>query len=94
MILVLNFGSQFAHLIARRVRDMGVRAEILPFDAKAFWAIIKLAIFASTFAFILFTYSVRNIGINKSNIFINVIPVFVAVIAYVVLGDKLNFHQR
>lgn len=33
MIVVLNFGSQFAHLIARRVRDMGVRAEILPHDA-------------------------------------------------------------
>jgi drug/metabolite transporter (DMT)-like permease len=65
----------------------------IPFDAKAFWAIIKLAIFASTFAFILFTYSVRNLGINKSNIFINVIPVFVAVIAWFVLGDQLNFHQ-
>lgn len=65
----------------------------VPFDAKAFWAIIKLAIFASTFAFILFTYSVRNIGINKSNVFINVIPVFVAIIAYVILGDQLNFHQ-
>jgi len=63
------------------------------FDAKAFGAIIKLAIFASTFAFILFTYSVRNIGINKSNIFINVIPVFVAIFAYLILGDQLNFHQ-
>lgn len=65
----------------------------IPFDAKAFWAIIKLAIFASTFAFMLFTYSVRNLGINKSNTFINVIPICVAIIAYIVLGDKLNFHQ-
>lgn len=32
MIVILNFGSQFVHLIARRVRDLGVRAEILPFD--------------------------------------------------------------
>jgi drug/metabolite transporter (DMT)-like permease len=65
----------------------------VPFDAKAFGAIIKLAIFASTFSFILFTYSVRNMGINKSNIFINIIPVFVAVFAYLILGDQLDFHQ-
>ena len=63
------------------------------FNAKAFWAIIKLAIFASTFAFILFTYSVRNMGINKSNTFINVIPICVAIFAYIILGDQLNFHQ-
>ncbi len=33
MVIILNFGSQFAHLIARRIRDLGVQAEILPFDA-------------------------------------------------------------
>lgn len=33
MVIVLNFGSQFAHLIARRVREFGVKAEVLPFDA-------------------------------------------------------------
>lgn len=66
---------------------------LIDFNPEAFWAIIKLAIFASTFAFILFTYSIRNIGINKSNTFINVIPVFVAIFAYFVLGDVLNFHQ-
>ena len=33
MVIILNFGSQFAHLIARRVRDLGVKAEILRFDA-------------------------------------------------------------
>jgi len=35
MIAVLDFGSQFAHLIARRVRDLGVKTLIFPFDIPA-----------------------------------------------------------
>ncbi|MEK6843447.1 MAG: glutamine-hydrolyzing GMP synthase, partial [Candidatus Micrarchaeota archaeon] len=35
MIIVLNFGSQFAHLIARRVRELGRYSQIVPYDISA-----------------------------------------------------------
>jgi len=65
----------------------------MPFDASAMIAIFKLALFASTVAFIFFTYSVRHLGITKSNMFVNMIPVFTALFAWQVLGDALTVQK-
>ena len=56
-------------------------------------ALILLAIFASTLAFICFTYALNHLGITKSNIFINGIPVFTAIFAYFVIDEVLNFQK-
>lgn len=64
-----------------------------PFHPEAFRAIIFLAVFASTLAFVFFTQSIRNIGVTRSNTFINLIPVFVAILSFFILNDKLGFQQ-
>jgi drug/metabolite transporter (DMT)-like permease len=65
----------------------------VPFHREAFMAIIKLAIFASCFAFILFTYGVKNMGVNNSNMFVNIIPVFTAIFAWFILDEPLPFQK-
>lgn len=64
-----------------------------PFHPQAFRAILLLAVFASTLAFMLFTQSIRKIGVNRSNTFVNLIPVFVAVLSFFVLNEELGFQK-
>jgi drug/metabolite transporter (DMT)-like permease len=64
-----------------------------PFHPQAFRAIVLLAIFSSTLAFVFFTQSVRQIGVNRSNTFINLIPVFVAILSFFILKDELGFQK-
>lgn len=63
------------------------------FSLPAFIAIVKLAIFASCLAFILYAYSLKNLGINNANIFINIIPVLTAVFAWYILDEPLTFRK-
>ncbi len=64
-----------------------------PFDIPAFVAIVELAVVASVFAFVLFTYGIRRIGMNRSNVFINAIPGFTALFAWLILGDALSLYK-
>jgi drug/metabolite transporter (DMT)-like permease len=61
--------------------------------AKSFSAIVLLAIFASCGAFVLFAYSVRHVGIARANIFTNLIPVFTAIFAFMIVGDRLTVRN-
>ena len=62
-------------------------------NREAVWAIVQLAIFASSIAFIFFTYSIRIIGITKANVFVNLIPVFTAIFAWWLLDEPLTLKK-
>ena len=64
-----------------------------PFTFNMFKPIIELSVFASCSAFILFAYSVRNMGISKANVFSNSIPVFTALFSFILMGEKLTFQN-
>lgn len=66
---------------------------VTPLSVNAFVPIIELSVFASCGAFILFAFSVRNMGITRANTFTNFIPVFTAVFSLFILGDKLTFQN-
>lgn len=64
-----------------------------PFHLQAFRAIVFLAVFASTLGFVFFTQSIRQLGVTRSNTFINLIPVFVAILSFFILKDTLGIQQ-
>lgn len=57
------------------------------------WALVKLAVFASTLAFMFFTIAVRVIGVARSSIFANLIPVFTAVFSYFLLRESIDLSK-
>lgn len=53
-------------------------------------SLFMLGIFASSMAFVLFTYVIKNIGISKANIYANLVPVFTGITAFIVLEEKFT----
>jgi drug/metabolite transporter (DMT)-like permease len=56
-------------------------------------ALLCLAIFGSTLAFILYNYSIKHLGASRANIFTNVIPVLTAVFSYYILNEEMTFRK-
>ncbi|HOV46119.1 MAG: DMT family transporter [Spirochaetes bacterium] len=62
-------------------------------DIRLITTILQLSIFASVLSFILFTSVIRQLGINTSNIFTNLIPLFTALFSFIILKEKFNFQK-
>jgi drug/metabolite transporter (DMT)-like permease len=64
-----------------------------PHSFETFRPIIELSVFASCGAFILFAYSVKNMGISKANVFSNCIPIFTAFFSFLLMGERLTIQN-
>lgn len=63
----------------------------IAFTWKAWLPLLELAIFASTIAFMFFTFGIKNLGVTKANTLSNLIPIVTAFFSFLVLGDRFNF---
>jgi|LZCG01.1.fsa_nt_gb drug/metabolite transporter (DMT)-like permease len=53
-------------------------------------SLLQLAIFGSSLAFVFFTIGMREIGVNKTNFFTNLIPIITAIFSYFVIGEMFT----
>ena len=50
-------------------------------------ALLQLSIFASSLAFIFFTMTVKELGVSRTNVFSNLIPVFTAIFSAIFISE-------
>ena len=60
---------------------------------KSLLPVVELSVFASCGAFILFAFSVRDLGVTKANAFTNFIPIFTAIFAFFIMDEKFTVQK-
>ena len=55
-----------------------------------FLPLLELAVFASSLAFLFFTYSIQKLGIAKASVFTNLIPALTALFAFLLNDDVME----
>ncbi len=58
---------------------------------QALLALIMLSVFASVVAFVLFAGAVRQVGVTRTNVFVNLIPVFTAIFSWLIMDEVITF---
>lgn len=56
-------------------------------------ALVMLSVFASVVAFVLFAGAVRQVGVTRTNVFVNLIPVFTAILSWLILDEIITFSK-
>ncbi|MFW5777482.1 MAG: DMT family transporter, partial [Spirochaetota bacterium] len=69
----------------------GLPSELPDVDVVAH--VLYLGIFPSSLAFVFLSGGIRAIGANRANVFVNLVPVFTALVAWALLGELFTLQK-
>ncbi|MDO9257625.1 MAG: DMT family transporter [Bacteroidales bacterium] len=59
-------------------------------DGETILAMLQLAVFASTLAYVFYIIAIKGMGMIKANVFTNLIPVFTGLFSFLILNEKFT----
>jgi len=68
----------------------GVFWEVLSYSREAWAAIVFMAVFSSVLGYMFQQMAIQRLGINRTMLFFNLVPLFTILFAYLVLGDPVT----
>jgi drug/metabolite transporter (DMT)-like permease len=68
----------------------GVWMNALNYSAKAWASVLFMALGASVISYQIQQVSIKRIGVNKTSLFINLVPIFATIFAHFILGDPIT----
>lgn len=67
--------------------------KISDFHVETLTSLLFLAVFGSSLAFVFFAFSLKHLGVNRTSVFGNIIPVLTAVFAYFVVSEPISWQK-
>jgi drug/metabolite transporter (DMT)-like permease len=68
----------------------GVLGDVLSFSYAAWASIVFMAICSSVLGYLIQQVTIKKLGVNKTSLFINLVPLFAILFAYLILGDPVT----
>ena len=69
------------------------RVLAIPLNEELVTSLLLLAVFASSFAFIFFTITIKALGVSRANVFSNLIPVFTGIFSYIFISEIFTINK-
>lgn len=68
-----------------------VLGSVFSYSLEAWIAIFFMALFSSVLGYLIQQVTISKIGVNKTSLFINLVPLFVLIFSYLILGDSVTY---